>query len=328
MDQHNSKISRRNLMAGLGAAGGAAILGGAVLGAGPASAAPAKATVQGRAAGSTRSLRPDAAPGGIAPISSAPQFGVAYQFRSWDDFLPEDDLLFGRKFGGGGFYTSAANDFLAATFDLPPGAVLYDLEWYVSNTAAMVVYANIWQSSQAVLDTIWSTTIPAGSGVTAHRFVIPSDVNGPYPHGTRLMVAAASQTNGSNLINGVRAGFTNAPRTPVLLSAPARVYDSRTADGPLASGHSRTISLASYLPDGAAGAIINPTVTQTVTNGYLKIYAAGTPAPGTSAVNWYGSSQTASNQSTVAVSLDRSLVVEVHGGHSTQFLIDVVGYLV
>ena len=100
----------------------------------------------------------------------------------------------------------------------------------------------------------------------------------------------------------------------------------RTARSPAATA-ARSPSRR-YIPDGAAGAIINPTVTQTVTSGYLKIYAAGTPAPGTSAVNWYASNQIVSNQSTVAVSLDRSIVVEVDGGHSTQFLVDVVGYLV
>lgn len=321
MHQNRSTISRRGLMTGLGAAGGALALGAVA----PASAlaAPAPASAAPRP-----QLQRDTPPVGIAPISSAPQFGVSYQFRCWDDFFPEDDLAYGRKFGGGGFYTNVTSNYLAATFDLPPGATLYDLEWYVANSAEMSVYANIWASNQAFLNTFWSTTIPVGSGVTAHRFVIPSAVNGPYPHGTRLMVAAGTPTSGSSLINGVRAGFKNAPRTPVLLTTPVRAYDSRAADGPLSSGHSRTISLAPYLPDGAVGAIVNPTVVQTVTSGYMKVYAAGTPEPPTSTVNWFGSGQAIGNQSTTAVSLDRSVTVTVRGGHSTQIVLDVVGYLV
>jgi hypothetical protein len=314
MDQNRSKISRRGLMTGLGAAGGALALG--VVAPTSAGAAPRP------------QLQRDAPPAGLAPISSAPQLGVGYQFRSWDDFFPEDDLAYGRKFGGGGFYTNVTGNYLAATYDLAPGATLYDLEWYVSNTAPMTVYANVWASNQAFLNTFWSAEIPAGSGVTAHRFVIPSNVNGPYPHGTRLLVAAGTGTDGSQLVNGVRAGFKNAPRTPVLLSTPVRAYDSRSAGGPLSSGHSRTISLAAHLPAGAAGAIINPTVIQTVTAGYLKLYAAGTTEPPTSTVNWFGSGQAIGNQSTTAVSLDRSVTVTVGGGHSTQFVLDVVGYLV
>jgi hypothetical protein len=324
MDQNPSTISRRGLIAGLGAAGGAIALGTVA----PASAAPASGSPRSAAAAPRPQMQRDTPPGGIAPISSAPQFGVSYQFRCWDDFFPEDDLAYGRKFGGGGFYTNVNDDYLAATFDLPPGATLYDLEWYVSNSTVMNVYANVWASNEAILNTFWSTSVPAGSGVTAHRFVIPSTVNGPYPHGTRLMVAAGTATNGSTLINGVRAGFKNAPRTPVLLPTPVRAYDSRSADGPLSSGHSRTISLASYLPDGAAGAIVNPTVIQTVTSGYLKLYAAGTPQPSTSTVNWFGTGQSIGNQSTTAVSLDRSVTVTIGGGHSTQFVLDVVGYLV
>jgi hypothetical protein len=54
----------------------------------------------------------------------------------------------------------------------------------------------------------------------------------------------------------------------------------------------------------------------------------GTPQPSTSTVNWFGTGQAIGNQSTTAVSLDRSVTVTVGGGHSTQFVLDVVGYLV
>ncbi len=204
-----SVVSRRSLMVGLGATAGAVGLG-------------VGSTVAGAAAASGHP-QVDAPPAGITPISSAPKAGVAYQFRSWLDFTAEDNLLYGRVFGGSGVYTSASSDFLAASFDLPPGVTLYDLEWYVSNSVAMEVYANVWQSSVASLDTFWSASIPAGSGITATRFVIPSNVNGPYPHGTRLMVACSSPSNGTAQLNRVRAGFKNAPRPPVLLASPARV---------------------------------------------------------------------------------------------------------
>jgi hypothetical protein len=191
----------------------------------------------------------------------------------------------------------------------------------------MTVYANIWQSSAASLTTFWSDSIPAGAGIVATRFVIPTNVNGPYPHGTRLLVACSTSSNGSNQLNGVRAGFTHAPRTPVVLTTPIRAYDSRSTGGPLTGGHSRTISLASAIPAGAAGAILNLTVLRTVTSGYLTMYATGTPVPATSSINWFGSNQTLGNQVTTAVSLSRSVTVAARGT-STQFVIDVLGYLV
>ena len=317
MDTRSSTISRRSAIAGLGLASGAAALGMAT----PAAAAPAP---------SHGPMQPHTAPGGISPISSAPEMGVSYAFRSWDDFFPEDDLLYGRKFGGGGFYTNGASNYLAATFDLPPGVLLHDLEWYVSNTAVMTVYANIWQSSQAFLTTFWSTTIDAGSGVTAHRFVMPTAVNGPYPHGTRLLVAAGTPSNGSNLVNGVRAGFTHAPTSPVLLPSPVRGYDSRTNGGAIRGGQSRTVSLAGHIPAGALGAIVNITVTGTAGNGFLMLYAAGTPTPSTSAINWFAAHQTIANQATTAVNLARAVTITAGGPTTanTQFIIDVVGYLV
>ncbi len=314
MDDNGSKVSRRGLMLGLGAAGGAIALGTAA----PASAQPV--TPASRA-------QTDTPPGGLAPISSAPVFGVSYQFRSWLEFSAEDDILLGRKFGGRGVYTSAGSNFLAASFDLPAGATLYDLEWYVSNSVTMNVYANVWQSSAASLDTFWSETIAAGSGVTANRFAVPTSVNGPYPHGTRLVVACGTPTDASSQVNGVRAGFTHAPRTPVLLTTPVRAYDSRRTGGPLSAGHSRAVSLASAIPVGAAGAIVNLTVVHTVTSGFLTIYATGTPAPPTSNINWFGNNQVLANQATTAVSLSRSVTVAA-GGHSTHFIVDVLGYLV
>jgi len=310
-----SMISRRGLMVGLGAAGGAVAFGSA----GPAAAGTAAASGH---------VQIDAPPGGIAPISSTPKAGVGYEFRSFLDFTAEDDLLYGRKFGGDGVYTSAASDFLAASFDLPAGVTLYDLEWYVSNSVAMNVYANLWQSGQGALVTFWSQSIPAGSGITATRFVIPSNVNGPYPHGTRLIVACSSPSSGSALLNGVRAGFKHAPRSPVLLTTPARAYDSRTSGGRLAGGHSRTISLSSHIPPGAAGAIIDLSVVDTLASGYLKVHAAGTPAPATTAIRWFGSGQALVNQTMTAISLNRSIKITAVGARSTQFVIDVLGYLV
>jgi hypothetical protein len=319
MNEHKSTISRRGILAGLGVAGGAAVLG---------VAAPASATASSSTPPSPSvHAQPQSVPSGVAPISSAPEAGVSYQFRSWDDFFPEDDLAYGRKFGGGGFYTNIASNYLAATFDLPPGAILHDLEWYVSNSVAMTVYANVWQSSAAYLDTFWSSSIPAGSGVTAHKFAIPTNVNGPYPHGTRLMVAAGTPTTGAALLNGVRAGFMNAPTSTVLLPSPIRAYDSRNTGGPISAGHSRTVTVAGHVPVGALGAIVNLTVTHTVSSGYLKLYAAGSSLPPTSAINWFGSGQTLANQATTALSLGRQMTV-TGGTGSTDFVVDLVGYLV
>ena len=71
---------------------------------------------------------------------------------------------------------------------------------------------------------------------------------------------------------------------PSLLPIPLRAYDSRTGDGPLAAGRTRTIGLANgkdaggtsmlAVPPGASAAIVTLTVTQTVGAGFVTLYSA------------------------------------------------------
>ena len=113
----------------------------------------------------------------------------------------------------------------------------------------------------------------------------------------------------------------------MLLASPARVYNSKTSGGRLAGGHSRTISLASHLPTGAAGAIVNLSLTDTVTSGELKIHAAGTAAP-SATITWFGTGQALTNQVMTAIGLNRSITISAGGTHSTQFTVDLIGYLI
>lgn len=123
-----------------------------------------------------------------------------------------------------------------------------------------------------------------------------------------------------------------------LLNEPLRAYDSRiNGDGVLNPLTTRTVSLALgadsagvskiAVPPGAIGAMIRLTVTATVNGGYLKVYSADlTAEPKTSNVNWTESGTDNGADTTVAVdALGRVKVSS--GGGSTQFVIDVVGYL-
>jgi CHRD domain len=122
-----------------------------------------------------------------------------------------------------------------------------------------------------------------------------------------------------------------------MLPAPLRAYDSRANGGPkIAAAETRTISLATginglgasvlALPAGATAAIVTLTVTETVAGGYLKMYSAATTEPATSSINWYANNQTFAVSTQVAV--DASGQVKITSGpSSTQFIIDVIGYL-
>jgi hypothetical protein len=82
------------------------------------------------------------------------------------------------------------------------------------------------------------------------------------------------------------------------------------------------------VPPGATAAIVTLTVTDTVgPGGFLKLYSANlATAPATSSINWAGTNQNLAVTTQVAV--DTSGSVKVTGGaNSTNFIIDVIGYL-
>ena len=105
---------------------------------------------------------------------------------------------------------------------------------------------------------------------------------------------------------------------------PARIYDSRQADGPLAAGTERSITMPSTLPDGITAVHVNVTVANTVGQGYLALFPGGTTWPGTSTVNWFGSGQAAANAITVRIG-GRALMCRA-GDNRADVVIDLYGY--
>jgi hypothetical protein len=122
-----------------------------------------------------------------------------------------------------------------------------------------------------------------------------------------------------------------------MLPAPLRAYDSRAGGGArIAAGDTRIISLANgvdgknatvvAVPPGATAAIVTLTVTETVAGGFLTMYSAATTQPATSSINWFASNQTFAVSTQVAVDAAGQVKVSA-GSSSTQFIIDVTGYL-
>lgn len=319
----SSAYSRRSLLAGAGLAGAATALGVA--------AAPPAAATSRRAGGDVRgALDAMLSPPGSLPtsIASAPTPGVTYRYRSQYDLTPIDYST-GFHVAAGVGYNHEADGVLVTTIEVPPGAVLAEVEWYLKATAAQTIIVSVTLPGATAASTLFALPlgVPISTELYAHKEIIDSSVNGPYPAGSTLIAGATTLMDETAGIGGVRFGFRGGAQSPILLAAPVRAYDSRNHDGPLASGSTRTVSLAGSVPAGAMGVIVNLTVTHTVSTGFLKAYAAGTSVPATSAINWYASGQTVANQATVGVSAARAIAVTA-GGHSTDFIVDVVGYLV
>ena len=127
-----------------------------------------------------------------------------------------------------------------------------------------------------------------------------------------------------------------------ILPAPLRAYDSRDNAGPkIGINETRVISLTAgkdgagvtqiAVPPGATAAIVTLTVTETGTGvggpgGFMKIWAAGTPIPATSNINWFGPDQNLAVNLQVGVDSAGQVAV-LAGANATHFVIDVVGYL-
>ena len=319
MDHDEQGLSRRRMVAlgALGAAGGAALLG-----ADTAATAATPVTASAVEQDATQLAASD--PGG--PRIGSPLIGgYSYTYRNYYDFFPLDNS--GRTFAGNGAWGTTHDD-LRTTVELPFGAVLRDLEFYIASAVQVQVGAYLWRSQDAQATTLESTTFPGTDvyEIRALRFTIPADVCGPYAPGS-LLIAAVGNTSSMTKINGLRVGYTRGPSGIVLLDKPVRAYDSRSG-AKIGNGQTRIHSLAPYVPAGATAAIVNLTVTSGEKSGGLAVYGAGTTAPSGSALYW--TTTTESNELHTRLTNDRKIKVTMRGvvGAKCHYLFDVVGYAV
>lgn len=112
-------------------------------------------------------------------------------------------------------------------------------------------------------------------------------------------------------------------------TAPVRVLDTRskigiTTSGPVASHGTVRLNLSGQVPVGAAAAVLNLTVTQPTSGGFITAYPDGQPLPGTSSLNFVAG-QTIPNQ--VIVPLTNDMADFYNGSPGTVQLIgDLAGY--
>jgi hypothetical protein len=80
------------------------------------------------------------------------------------------------------------------------------------------------------------------------------------------------------------------------------------------------------IPLSAVALSLNVTVVAPAAAGHLRLFASGTPMPGTSTIN-YVAGQTRANNAVGALGTDGAFVVSVHQpGGTTHLVVDVAGY--
>lgn len=134
------------------------------------------------------------------------------------------------------------------------------------------------------------------------------------------------------ITNGSAGSSTAGRYVPV---RPSRAFDSRSAGGPLVDGQTVVVDAATApgvdVPDAARGVMWNLTVVNPTRQGYATGWAAATPQPATSVLNWSlagevraAAAVTAVSVGTVRFRMDDQGAIE--SGPLGDLLVDVFGY--
>lgn len=146
-----------------------------------------------------------------------------------------------------------------------------------------------------------------------------------------LWVCVASGTPGTWRKLG---GLSTSGQFHVLPST-IRVYDSRPGyqpagglKAPLANGASRVVdaTVGSAVPKGATAALVNLTIVNTSSIGFLSLFKNGIAWPGNSSINWFTAGTVLANSAVVALDADATFQARVNVNCSTDLVIDVIGY--
>ncbi|GAA1708373.1 hypothetical protein GCM10009809_00770 [Isoptericola hypogeus] len=310
-------VARRRFLTGAGAA---AVAGLAAAGT-PATAAPPDDTAAG-GPGAGRATANDTPID--STIASAPASGYVYRHASFFDFEPEIHSA-ARAWGGNGCYATTGSP-MWASIDIPQGARVRDIEWYVYNASAtnVLCLGRVWAAGTGTLGTV-AVDVQAspGNGIRAFRGVVPSSAYGPFPLGCKLMLGFNSYTGATSQVNGARVGFSNGGGATGMLSTPIRAYDSRATGGRLSAGTTRTITLPpSTCPVGTSAVIVNLIAVGAERSGFLRMWPGHVTDTSTSAIN-YTKGTTLANAQVVGVSNARK--IKLRSSARTHVVIDVLG---
>ncbi len=255
-------------------------------------------------------------------IASPALSGYAYRTAWYFDFLPLDPSTIARTFSGtGGIYAAGV---LEASIEIPAGALLRDVEWYVANSSgsSATFSCAIWTPANGYITTFAPASVPSSGGApTATRVLTTSDNWGPYPDGSKIVLYAPTASN--ILLNGVRLGFTGGGLEVNVRPVPVKIYDSVTTGGKFAAAETRTISLAGISP-GTTAAILRIITKTSTANGSIKVYPANQAEPDVGAATIIANAE-GIGEITVPVIASRQ--IKLKPSRAAHVRVDLVGWL-
>ncbi|MEZ5143021.1 MAG: hypothetical protein R2726_10960 [Acidimicrobiales bacterium] len=182
-------------------------------------------------------------------------------------------------------------------------------------------------SNRAQLQLEGTPAPPLGSGIARRAGEVVLDID------KVLWLCIAAGTPGT----WRRLGGTGTAGALTLLPTPVRVYDSRAGNPPttgpktpIAGNTTRVLDTknnSSGVPAGASGVLVTLTVVNGSANGgFLALFAAGSPIPSTSSINWSGAGQVVATTTVSAVDATAQVAVFCPPNSSTNLILDVIGY--
>ncbi|BDV29457.1 hypothetical protein [Microbacterium terricola] len=309
-----TEFDRRGLFLGAGA-----IAAGAAIALGEASpVAAAETAPDGRGAGTDAA--PDATPV-TATIASAPVTGRVYRHATMFDFFSEYASA-QPAWGGYGVYSSPSS-YLWTSIEIPAGALIRDIEWYVYNTSGTnyPLWARLWVPGSGTLNTpVLDLTATSGSDVRAFRGTVPSSNYGPFPPGVKLMLGVGTSGSFNLQVNGARVGFSRGAGEVGMLSAPERILDTRSGNR-IGSGSTRTVKVpAAVAPTGTSAVLLKVTALSATGSGALTIYPSGVTRPGSTSLNF----TTSTIGTTVLVRVPSDRKLKVYTSKTVHVLLDAI----
>jgi hypothetical protein len=160
---------------------------------------------------------------------------------------------------------------------------------------------------------------PAPVGDYSYRLLADS-VDGS---GAATLIDAPAAAGGTVTVTGTaQAAGAFTPLTP------RRVLDTRDTGPKLGPAQTRSLNVTAAeggVPANVAAVVLNVTVTETTSSGYLTVFPAGTTRPSASNLNWSAGS-TIANAVTVKVGAGGYIDLYQSGPGSGQVIVDVAGW--
>jgi parallel beta-helix repeat protein len=282
------------------------------------------------------------APGGVKLDLVADVSGY-YTPAAADEYAPlsEPQRLLDTRHGPGGkddklnAGKTDVVDVASATDSMPPTgvtAVSVNLtETGTTQTGYLTAYPDGSGARPTASNLNWQ-----GSMTRAVAAVVPVGADG------KIDIFNGSGNGGSADVLVDVTGYFTATQTPGLSMyvpvAPARVLDTRTSGKPVGANSVYTLNMAGLGGTASGrtvtGYVMNTTVTQTESSGWLAVGAVEPSAPQSSTLNWSSANQTVTNlaftgdQTAEDQSTDTVSFYNGGGTGSVQLIVDVMGYFV